>query len=174
MALQNPLPAFRYRVGLIDSGISSAQSLGGATKMLGGAALSALSGFTDCSGLEVSIEVLEYMEGGVNGYVHKLPTRAKHTDIVLKRGLVYTSDLSSWIKQVASGTYQRKDGYIILCATNGLPAQTWWFVRGLPTKWSGPTLSASQNGVAMESITISHEGLFNGADEAVSAALGSF
>ncbi|WP_394849947.1 phage tail protein [Pendulispora brunnea] len=173
--MPNPLPAFRYRVVLVDTPGQAFKSIGSGLKAVAGGAASAVAGgFTDCSGLEVSVEMLPYAEGGVNGYVHKLPTRTNHTDIVLKRGLLYTSELSTWIKDVASGTYQRKNGYIVLLAANGKPAQTWWFVRGLPTKWSGPTLSSSQNGVATEALTIAHEGLFNLADEAVGAVTALF
>ena len=32
-----------------------------------------VGGFTEVSGLESEIEVEEYREGGVNGFVHKLP-----------------------------------------------------------------------------------------------------
>jgi phage tail-like protein len=35
----------------------------------------------------------------------------------------------------------------------------WKFKRGIPVKWSGPALNASQNSVAVESLEIAHEGL---------------
>jgi hypothetical protein len=35
----------------------------------------------------------------------------------------------------------------------------WTFRRGLPVKYSGPTLNALQGAVAIESISIMHEGL---------------
>ncbi len=149
-----PLPAFRYWVMLKNSSSLSALSIGGAL-------LSLAAGFTDCSGLEVTTETFDYAEGGVNGFTHRLPTRTKYTDLVLKRGLHLTSDLWVWMQQVTNGHYQRKDGLILLCLPNGIPAQAWRFKRGLPLKWSGPALSASQNAVATESLTIAHEGLEN-------------
>ena len=36
-----------------------------------------VGGFTEVSGLESEVEVEEYREGGVNGFVHKLPVRTK-------------------------------------------------------------------------------------------------
>jgi phage tail-like protein len=160
-----PLPAFRYWVMLKNSASFSALSIGSAL-------LSLAAGFTDCSGLEVTTEVFDYVEGGVNGYTHRLPTRSKPGDITLKRGLHLTSDLWFWMQQVASGHYQRKDGVIVLCLPNGIPAQAWRFQRGLPLKWTGPTLSASQNAVATESLTIAHEGLDNLALSAAQSVLG--
>jgi phage tail-like protein len=151
----NPvLPAFRYWVMLKNSASWSALSIGGAL-------LSVAAGFSECSGLEVSVEMFDYVEGGVNGYTHRLPTRSKPSDIVLKRGLHVTTDLWLWIQQIIGGHYQRKDGLIVLCTPAGIPAQAWRFKRGLPLKWTGPSLVAGQSALATESLTIAHEGLEN-------------
>ncbi|WP_437983205.1 phage tail protein [Sorangium sp. So ce117] len=140
-----PLPAFRYSVVL------GSTSLGGL--------VSAVGGFSECSGIELQTDVYEYAEGGVNDYVHRLPTRTKPSDIVLKRGLILTSDLWDWIEAVSEGRYKRKDGIIIVKSATGLPTQAWAFTRGLPIKWSGPALAASRSEIATESLTIAHEGL---------------
>lgn len=149
-----PLPAFRYVVLLRDSGglLTTNNLVGGALALLGG-------GFTECSGLEMSTEVLSYPEGGVNDHLHRFPTRTSHSDIVLKRGLLIATDLWVWIKRVSEGSYERKDGVILLLTYTGIPAQSWMFKRGLPLKWSGPSLHAGQDGIATESLTITHEGL---------------
>lgn len=150
----NPLPAFRYVIVLKDSA-----SLLNPQALVGGALLLAGGGFTECSGLEISLETFDYAEGGRNGFTHRLPSRTRPSDIVLKRGLLVASDLWIWIRRVADGIYERKDGAIVQLGYSGLPLQTWLFRRGLPLKWSGPTLNASQNGVATETLTIAHEGL---------------
>ena len=41
-----------------------------------------------------------------------------------------------------------------------LPSHIWYFRRGLPYKYSGPAMNATQNAVAVESIEIAHEGIF--------------
>jgi phage tail-like protein len=149
-----PLPAFRYWVMLKNSASLDLASVGGALLSLAG-------GFTDCSGLETTLETFDYPEGGQNGYAHRLPSRTKPSDIVLKRGLNITTDLWTWMQQVIDGNYQRKDGVIVLCTPRGIPAQAWRWKNGLPLKWTGPTLSGSQSAIATESITIAHEGLEN-------------
>lgn len=151
--LLTPLPAFRYYVVLGNSG-----KLLGASSLFG-AARSAFTGFSECSGLEMETEVHEYVEGGVNDHVHKLPTRTRPADIVLRRGLLLVTELWDWIQDVSDGRYLRKDGIITINNHLGLPTQAWRFVRGLPLRWSGPALSASQSAVAIESVTITHEGL---------------
>ncbi len=35
----------------------------------------------------------------------------------------------------------------------------WNFVRGWPSKWTGPGLNAANNEIAMETLEICHEGL---------------
>jgi phage tail-like protein len=40
------------------------------------------------------------------------------------------------------------------------PNNIWYFKRGLPIKYTGPTMNAAQNSVAIESIVIAHEGVY--------------
>ena len=42
--------------------------------------------FDEISGLGAKMEVFEVKEGGLNGYVHKLPGRVSHGNITLKCG----------------------------------------------------------------------------------------
>src|SRR4051794_8770041 len=55
--------------------------------------------FTEAQGLEVSIDIEELEEGGVNGYTHKLPGRMKWPNLVLKRGVTETNNLFAWINK---------------------------------------------------------------------------
>ena len=87
------------------------------------------------------------------------------TNLVLKRGLVArrdpldTTDLSAWIEGYLDGKGVRKDGIIVLLDENRNPRLTWSFRRGLPLKWSGPSLNANHSQIAFESVEIAHEGL---------------
>jgi len=146
-----PLPSFRYTVTLGDAA--------NLLRALAGGGLTAGGGFTDCSGIEVSCELLEYTEGGQNAFAHRLPTRSKPSDITLKRGMLIETDLWIWVRTFIDGLYVRKDGLVIVNSQHGLPAQAWLFHRGLPMKWTGPTLNAAQTGVATETLVIAHEGL---------------
>ena len=53
--------------------------------------------FRECTGLAAEIEVKDYNEGGVNDRVHKLPTRMKYPNLVLKRGVTYEDALLKWL-----------------------------------------------------------------------------
>jgi phage tail-like protein len=150
----DPLSVFNFYLTFIDS-----------TDVVGtlvSAALNyAVAGFSECSGLDVTLEVMEYKEGGVNDFVRKFPTRASHGNITLKRGVIYLEDdLWSWNQDFVQGNGTRRDGLILLLDESRMPAKVWKFRRGLPMKWVGPSLNATQNSVAIESLEIAHEGLF--------------
>ena len=42
--------------------------------------------FQEVSGLEVQFETEDVVEGGQNRFVHRLPTRTKYSNLLLKRG----------------------------------------------------------------------------------------
>ena len=149
----DPLGVFNFYLTLLD-----------ASNVVGTLITAALSykvaGFSECSGLEATLEVFEYKEGGLNDHVHKFPTRASFANITLKHGVIYLyDDLWSWHNDWVLGKGKRKDGLIVLMDEAKQPAKIWRFKQGIPMKWSGPALNANQSSVAIESLEISHEGL---------------
>jgi phage tail-like protein len=116
--------------------------------------------FMECSGLDATTETIEYREGGDNLTVHKLPGKTTYGDITLKWGVQATKELWTWRKQVIQGQVQRKNGSVVLYdLTNSKEVARWNFVRGWPSKWEGPHLDAKGKDVAVETLTIAHEGI---------------
>jgi phage tail-like protein len=100
----DPIGVFNFSLTLIDT-------------LSGAADQYQVAGFSECSGLEATVEVIDYKEGGVNDYVHKFPTRASFANITLKHGVIYLyDDLWSWHYDFVQGKGKRKDGTIILCS----------------------------------------------------------
>ena len=147
----DPFPAFRFYVSLI-------QTAGALQKAVFGAKKVAAGGFTECTGLDATMTLEEYSEGGQNAYVHKFMTRMTYSNIVLKRGMTFSDELWRWHADYIAGNGKRSDGLITLANEFGLPVRSWKFVRGLPAKLTGPTLNASQSAVAIETLEIAHEG----------------
>jgi phage tail-like protein len=139
----NPLPAFNFIVQLIESN--------GVTRTV--------AGFSECSGLESTLEVEEYHEGGVNDRVHKFPTRFTFSNITLKRGMTLDPVLRQWHDSLLRGQTQRRDGLILLLNEARVPVLAWKFERGLPIKWSGPSLNATASEASIETLEIAHERL---------------
>ena len=157
---QDPLRAFNFQVSLTDS--TSGSGTGGAIGAitLSTVGLTRVAGFSECSGLEGTLELHEHMAGGRNGGVLRFPTRMKWANLVLKRGLGKSAELWDWYAGFAVGRAIRKDGVIVLQNESHEPQTVWGFRRGLPVKYTGPTLNASQSAVAIETIEIAHEGLY--------------
>ena len=149
----DPLGVFNFYVTFIDS----SNVIG---TLITAAVNYAVAGFSECSGLEATVEFQEYREGGLNSYVHKFPTRATFANLTFKHGVIYLyDDLWSWHNDFVLGRGKRKDGTIVLLDEGRTPAKVWKFRRGLPTKWVGPALNANQSAAAIESLEITHEGL---------------
>ncbi len=153
----DPPLARNFVVSLIDT--SSTLSI------VGSAALSAifdvaLGGFSEASGLEMTLKTEDYNEGGNNGGALRFPTRVQWANIVLKKGVGAGTALWDWHYGFVEGKGKRRDGVIMLLNDLRVPNNIWYFKRGLPVKYTGPQLNAAQNQVAIESIEIAHEGLW--------------
>jgi phage tail-like protein len=149
----DPLGGFNFYISLIDSSNLIGTIISLASNYL-------IAGFSECSGLEASMEILDYREGGQNGYVHKFATRATYSNITLRHGVIFEyDDLWTWHYGFVQGQGTRKDGVIVLQDEGRRPAKVWKFKRAIPLKWVGPTLNANQSAVAIESLEIAHEGL---------------
>ena len=121
--------------------------------------LPAVGGFSECSGLQVDTEVLDYAEGGVNDHVRKFPTRTKQTNITLKRGVVDRL-LWDWYADIARGTIRYRNGAVhVKDLAGGQDLMVWEFSLAFPCKFIGPELNAMQSAVAVETFELAHQGL---------------
>lgn len=141
---RDPIPAFNFVVQLIEAG---------------GFAPRSVAGFSECSGLESSMAVEEYLEGGVNDRVHKFPGRVSFSNITLKRGVTIDPQLRLWHDAVLKGEPARRDGLIVMLDERRLPVIAWKFERGLPVKWVGPAFNAMSSEPSIETLEIAVEKL---------------
>lgn len=115
--------------------------------------------FMEVSGLTVEVEVESYVEGGVNGYEHRLPGRIKYPNILLKRGLTDAEALFDWFTEAArNGFRDEVDGRIAMVDSLGQELRSWSFAGAWPVKWSGPQFAASSSDVAVEELEFAHTG----------------
>ncbi len=171
----DPVLACNFRISLTDS----TSSLAAVANVALSTVLShPLGGFAECTGLEMSLDVQEFMEGGGNDTVLKFPTRVKPATLVFKRGLTTKPDLWLWFDSFIRGAGRRRDGLVIVQTAAQQPHTVFGFRRGLPVKYAGPQLAAGHGAVAIETIEIAHEGLYQMAGagplaQAVSEAAGA-
>lgn len=118
-----------------------------------------VGGFSECSGLDLELEIEEYAEGGENRFVHKLPGRRKQSDLVLKRGLSGI-ELWKWFNAQKAGSIRTTSIGLTIQAyeSSGRP-MTFEIHDAFPIRWQGPQLDAGQGVVATETLTLAHHGL---------------
>lgn len=130
MGAQNPFPGFTYQISLSVQ-FGPANPLGG---------------FQEAAGLTRA-----HM---------RIPGTHKVGDVTLKRGVVNTSSLWSWISEArGGGTTPRHDGTIVLRDEAGNPVQTWKLINAWPVKYTGPTLGGHGGDVAIEELILSAESI---------------
>ena len=118
--------------------------------------------FKECSGLGSSSDVVEYKESVKGATVYrKQPGALKWNDITLKRGISDVMELWNWRKQIEQGKIAeaRKNGSIVLYDQADKEIARWNFKDGWPSKLSGPSVKADASEVAIEELTITHEGM---------------
>ena len=141
----DPSPSFRFQVSILG--------------------LESVARFSECSGLELEQEVLEYKEGGLNSRVHRLPGRYKFANVTLKRGIATDgSGLWDWIKSNVEasdqGTVVAHDVTVTLLDLSGQkPLRAWTFSSAYPVKWSATALTAEQTAIAIETLALAHNGM---------------
>ena len=117
------------------------------------------AGFRNCSGLDASQEAGTYREGTDRGLtMRKLPGLITYSDITLSRGISSDSELWQWRQTVMSGEVDRRNLSIVLMNDKGEDAIRWNVRNCWPTKWTGPTLDATSDEVAIEELELTHEG----------------
>jgi phage tail-like protein len=118
--------------------------------------------FKEVSGLAMELAVEELGEGGENRFKHRLPTGAKYTNLVLKRGLVVeSSPFFQWCSTTIQGNLVKAivpSGILVaLLDENGAPLRTWSVVNAWPVKWSVSDFNAMDGQVVIETLEIAYQ-----------------
>ncbi len=120
--------------------------------------------FKECSGIGSESEVVEHKavdKGGVP-VVLKIPGPLKWQNVVLKRGVTDDMEIWKWRQKVEEGNVKdaRRDCSIVMYdQVTQKEVARWNFLNAWPVKVSGPSLNAGTNEIAVEELTIAHEGL---------------
>lgn len=151
-----PLTLFRFqvdfeRVSLTDEGKK------GAVAVCSGA-------FSDCTGIEATMEPKVIKSGGWNYGTQQRAGPTTFATVILKRGITTTRDLWKWFSQVnESGKYAFRLNVTIRVAgpAEELPGEalTIRLFRAVPVKFKCADLSARATEVGIEELHLAHEGL---------------
>ena len=121
--------------------------------------------FSECDGLEMTMDVKTIREGGNNTRQIRLIGPANYGVVTLKRGMTANFDLWDWFDAQQHGSPQqlRKDlrgeTKITLLAANGAEKARFLLKSCLLTKLKAPPLNAKDGVVAIEELQLTYESM---------------
>jgi phage tail-like protein len=115
-------------------------------------------GFQQVSGLEITVEMTEYNEGGRASPL-KIPGLVKYSDITLRYGVIKDPEIYNWIKAVVDGDVQRRDGSVVQFDAAGTEVYRWNFFDAWPTKLTAGEFNAQTSTVLVDVLVLAHERL---------------
>lgn len=143
MARQDPLRNFRFRLEIDNI---------------------ARAGFSEVSGLEARIGVVDYREGTDPPRVRKLPGLTSHSNVTLKYGLATGGDalvFFNWFRDVSQGQVanNRRRVAIVVQDESGQDRARFLVSEAWPARYATGALNAQGNEVMIELLELANEGI---------------
>ena len=120
------------------------------------------AGFQECSGISMSVDVIEYRNGNdKENNPRKLTGLNKVSDVTLKRGIIGSLNLYNWINQIRNGDSAALRTVTIQLQNEDHTAivMTWKLLRARIIKHTSGPFNAKGTDVAIEELTLAYERL---------------
>jgi phage tail-like protein len=116
--------------------------------------------FSECDGLEMTMDVKTIREGGNNGKALRLAGPLNYAQLTLKRGMTASFELWDWFGAVLDNPSLRADAEVVVFAPDGKTERARFVLsRCLPVKLKAPPLNAKDGMVAIEELQLAYESL---------------
>ena len=150
--VSTPFHVFRFQVEFYKSYLNE-EKVGGQVSVCRGS-------FSECTGLEATMEPKVIKEGGHNyGHIQRVG-QVSFSTVILKRGMTNNHDLWHWYNMITSGGYaHRLLVKIKIQDMAGKPVMAWTLYRAMPVKFKAADLNARNNEIGIEELHLVHEGL---------------
>ena len=147
-----PLHVFRFQVDFYKSSLKD-QVKDEPVSVCRGA-------FSDCTGLEATMEPKVIKEGGRNYGHNQRSGQISFATVILKRGMTNNHDLWKWYDMLGGGAYAyRLSVKITILDMAGKPLMAWRLEKAMPVKFKAADLSARNNEIGIEELHLVHEGM---------------
>lgn len=120
------------------------------------------AGFQEISGIGMEITVAEYRAGNhKENSVMKINGMNKATDVTMKRGVIGSLDLYTWLNEIRNGDPNslRTVTIQLMSEDHTQAVQTWKLLRARIIKHTSGPLNAKGTDVAMEELVVAYERL---------------
>jgi len=128
-----------------------------------------LGEWSACKGLKVDFKTEAVKFGGAYDYEVKLPLQVSYGPVVLERAMERRSsqDLQAWLGRLVANWMNQDDPGdsppmgtvdIVLQDVHQNEVASWSLRNAYPVSWSGPTLDAKGSTIAIETLTLEHQG----------------
>jgi phage tail-like protein len=125
-----------------------------------------LGHWSACKGLQADFSPHRFREKGNQTFEQILYGEIKYSAITLERVMTEKDSaiLQTWLRYTLDAwivdpkPYVANNATIALLDRSGSLVTKWELRRVYPSKWIGPTLSAKENSVAIETLELVHEG----------------
>ena len=121
--------------------------------------------FRSVRGLELTVDVETYVEGGQNQFVHKLPGTLHWPNLIFSRGMVESDALFTWVSNssgenfAANGnTVKRSTGAVTAVSYTGTRLRAWEFTEVFAVRWTGPEFNVDNPQQLVEELEVAHNG----------------
>jgi phage tail-like protein len=116
--------------------------------------------FSDCDGLEMSMDVKTIREGGANWRQVRLSGPLTFGNLTLKRGMTASADVWDWLNAVTFDPSIRASAVVVVLAADGTTERARFVLdRCVPIKVKAPVLNAKDGVVAIEELQLAYESL---------------
>lgn len=118
--------------------------------------------FQEVSGLGAEMVTEELKEGGENSFSYQLPTRIKHSNLVMKRPIApnLLDPLAFWFSMSLGGELVTSvvtvDLSVYLMNALGLPMRYWYVSDAYPVKWDCSSFASNKNELSIETLELAY------------------
>jgi phage tail-like protein len=120
------------------------------------------AGFQEVSGIGMEVTVAEYRNGNEkDNSVRKITGLNKSTDVTMKRGVIGSLTLYSWLNEIRNGDQNALRNIVVQLQNEEHTAivQTWKLLRARIIKHTSGPMNAKGTDVAMEELVVAYERL---------------
>ncbi len=114
--------------------------------------------FQQVNGLSVTMQTEDYIEGGENRFVHKLPVRTNYATLELKRGFFIDSELTDWVRDALEKFKIRPMNLVVKLLNQDHEPLVWWkVINAYPIEWTIDSFNAEESKLVIESMKLNYQ-----------------